>query len=76
MVQKLDHEEAEGRRGGTSLAAFLVINPILILFFQNCSIAPTSKIVATNGAKTPNRITSSSTSPKVCKIKPNGSCLE
>ena len=28
------------RRGGTSFAIFLVLNPILILFYQNCSVIP------------------------------------
>jgi hypothetical protein len=28
------------RRGGTSFAIFLILNPILILFFQNCSVVP------------------------------------
>jgi hypothetical protein len=27
-------------RGGFSFVALLVINPLLILFFQNCSFAP------------------------------------
>lgn len=29
-------------RGGFSFVAMLVINPIVILFYQNCSMAPTS----------------------------------
>lgn len=31
------------RRGGFSFVAMLVINPIVILFYQNCSMAPTSQ---------------------------------
>jgi hypothetical protein len=29
-------------RGGFSFVAMLVINPIVILFYQNCSMAPVS----------------------------------
>ena len=30
-------------RGGFSFVAMLVINPIVILFYQNCSMAPVSQ---------------------------------
>ena len=30
-------------RGGFSFMAMLVINPIVILFYQNCSMVPTSQ---------------------------------
>lgn len=30
------------QRGGFSFVAMLVINPIVILFYQNCSMAPIS----------------------------------
>lgn len=29
-------------RGGYSFVAMLVINPVIILFYQNCSMAPVS----------------------------------
>lgn len=39
------------QRGGFSFVAMLVINPIVILFYQNCSMAPVSN--ASNLAQTP-----------------------
>lgn len=29
------------RRGGTSFAILFILNPIVILFYQNCSVLPT-----------------------------------
>lgn len=29
------------RRGGSSFAILIILNPIVILFYQNCSVLPT-----------------------------------
>lgn len=39
------------QRGGFSFVAMLVINPFVILFYQNCSMAPVSN--ASNLAQSP-----------------------
>lgn len=33
-------------RGGISYVALMVINPIIILFYQNCSVLPPERAVA------------------------------
>ncbi len=39
------------RRGGFSFVAMLVINPIVILFYQNCSMSPISHASRENPAR-------------------------
>jgi hypothetical protein len=38
-------------RGGFSFVAMLVINPIVILFYQNCSMTPVSQAANTSPAR-------------------------
>lgn len=33
-------------RGGISYVALMVLNPIIILFYQNCSVLPTERAMA------------------------------
>ncbi|QDK39195.1 hypothetical protein [Bdellovibrio sp. NC01] len=54
-------------RGGFSFVAMLVINPIVILFYQNCSMAPVSQAKNITPAI---RQVASESKPVVATIKP------
>ena len=41
------------QKGGFSFVAMLVINPVVILFYQNCSMAPISHASKTAEVKKP-----------------------
>ncbi|HEX7675554.1 MAG TPA: hypothetical protein VF412_15365 [Bdellovibrio sp.] len=60
-------------RGGFSFVAMLVINPIVILFYQNCSMAPVSQA---KNITPPVQIrqVASEAKPEVASIKP--ACVE
>ena len=55
------------RRGSFSLVAMLVINPVVILFYQNCSVVPTN-------AATPKEIVREVSSIKELKTQPTLAC--
>lgn len=56
-------------RGGFSFVAMLVINPIVILFYQNCSMAPISQAKMTP-VKPVIRQVASEAKPVVAAVKP------
>lgn len=57
-------------RGSFSFVAMLVINPIVILFYQNCSVAPISYAKNTNSPKPAiTRYVASEAKPTVADVK-------
>lgn len=60
-------------RGGFSFVAMLVINPVVILFYQNCSMAPISQ-AKNSPPPIVLRQVASQDKPVIAKIKP--SCPE
>lgn len=56
-------------RGGFSFVAMLVINPIVILFYQNCSMAPISQAKTTPPAVI-QRAVASEAKPVLSDAKP------
>lgn len=56
-------------RGGFSFVAMLVINPIVILFYQNCSMAPVSQAKYTPPPAITRQVASEE-KPLVATIKP------
>ncbi len=60
------------RRGGTSFAIFFILNPILILFFQNCSVVPHQPKNKSNQERT----ISSVSNTKSCRFLALYSCAE
>lgn len=63
------------RRGGASFAIFLVLNPIFILFFQNCSVIP-SKTSRVDKSLIVSRSISSVTTTSSCRLVSNQACPE
>ena len=63
------------RRGGTSFAIFLVLNPILILFYQNCSVVP-NKANASINSPSAYRSISNVNEPESCRFASTHSCAE
>ncbi|KHD88701.1 MAG: hypothetical protein OM95_07825 [Bdellovibrio sp. ArHS] len=62
-------------RGGFSFVAMLVINPIVILFYQNCSMAPVSYAKNTTPVAKVSRQVASEAKPVVATVaKPT--CVE
>lgn len=61
------------RRGGTTFALLFVVNPVLILFFQNCSMAP-SKEKPLSDILPQRQI--SSEAPQECKFVALSGCAE
>ncbi len=57
-------------RGGFSFVAMLVINPVVILFYQNCSMAPVSQAKNTTPTPVIARQVASEAKPVIAKIKP------
>lgn len=55
-------------RGSFSFVAMLVINPIVILFYQNCSMAPVSYATNTTKPKVISRQVASEAKPVVAKV--------
>ncbi|WP_374021182.1 hypothetical protein [Bdellovibrio bacteriovorus] len=62
-------------RGGFSFVAMLVINPIVILFYQNCSMAPVSYAKNTTPQVKVSRQVASEAKPTVATIKKQ-TCVE
>lgn len=58
------------RRGGFSFVAMLVINPIVILFYQNCSMVPTS-LSSRSVASVAETKVATSQQPKIAKATCN-----
>ncbi|MDG0815264.1 hypothetical protein [Bdellovibrio svalbardensis] len=56
-------------RGGFSFVAMLVINPVVILFYQNCSMAPVSQ-AKNSPPPIAIRQVASEAKPVIAKIKP------
>lgn len=61
-------------KGGFSFVAMLVINPIVILFYQNCSMAPVSYAKNTTPKPAVVRQVASEAKPVVATIK--SACVE
>lgn len=57
-------------KGGFSFVAMLVINPIVILFYQNCSMAPVSYAKNTTPKPAVVRQVASEAKPVVATVKP------
>ncbi len=54
------------RRGGFSFVAMLVINPVVILFYQNCAMTPMSQAYrATPPPREVSSVSSQATTPPV-----------
>ena len=68
-------------RGGISFVALLVVNPVIILFYQNCSVLPPEMAVAQQKKPTLSERAPASVGPVkvesvgVCSQK-GASCLE
>jgi len=56
-------------KGGFSFVAMLVINPIVILFYQNCSMAPVSYAKNTTPKPAVVRQVASEAKPVVANVK-------
>lgn len=63
------------QKGGFSFVAMLVINPVVILFYQNCSMAPISYAKNTPPPVTISRQIASEAAPVVAEISKPG-CIE
>lgn len=57
-------------KGSFSFVAMLVINPVVILFYQNCSMAPISHAKNTTTIPVITRQVASESQPVVADIKP------
>ncbi|WII72492.1 hypothetical protein QJS83_01240 [Bdellovibrio sp. 22V] len=57
-------------RGGFSFVAMLVINPIVILFYQNCSMSPISYAKNTTPPAVATRSVASEAKPVLADVKP------
>lgn len=57
-------------RGSFSFVAMLVINPVVILFYQNCSMAPVSHAKNTTPIPVITRQVASESQPVVVEVKP------
>ena len=57
-------------KGSFSFVAMLVINPVVILFYQNCSMAPISHAKNTTTVPAITRQVASEAKPVVADIKP------
>lgn len=57
-------------RGGFSFVAMLVINPIVILFYQNCSMAPVSHAKHSPPSSSISRQIASEAKPVALKFTP------
>lgn len=57
-------------RGSFSFVAMLVINPVVILFYQNCSMAPISYAKNTTPIPVITRQVASESQPVIADIKP------
>ncbi|UOF00758.1 hypothetical protein [Bdellovibrio reynosensis] len=60
------------QRGGFSFVAMLVINPVVILFYQNCSMAPISYAKNTTPNVVISRQIASEAQPIVAEITKPG----
>lgn len=58
------------RRGGTSFAILFILNPIVILFYQNCSVLPVES------KSLHNRQISSVQEPSNCRLVASKNCAE
>lgn len=61
-------------RGGISFVALLVVNPVIILFYQNCSMVPSHMAVANAGSKVSERAPASTTTHDRQKVESVGTC--
>ncbi|WP_148278880.1 hypothetical protein [Bdellovibrio bacteriovorus] len=57
-------------RGSFSFVAMLVINPVVILFYQNCSMAPVSHAKNSTPIPVITRQVASESQPVIADIKP------
>ncbi|MBO9667612.1 MAG: hypothetical protein J7501_12460 [Bdellovibrio sp.] len=57
-------------KGGFSFVAMLVINPVVILFYQNCSMAPISHAKNTTPPVAVTRQVASEAKPVIAEVKP------
>ncbi len=67
------------QRGGTSFAIFFVLNPILILFFQNCAVIPNKPAHANPNMPNSRSVSSAeeqSTTSRSCRPAAALSCAE
>lgn len=46
----LKDARSEGMRGSVSYVTMMVLNPIIILFYQNCSVVPSERAMAQENA--------------------------
>jgi hypothetical protein len=56
-------------KGGFSFVAMLVINPVVILFYQNCSMAPISHAKNTTPVVVERQVASEA-KPVIAEVKP------
>lgn len=54
-------------KGGLSFVTLMVLNPIIILFYQNCSVVPASRAEAAKPVPTLKAAVSAAISPPACK---------
>lgn len=64
------------KRGQSSFAILFIINPIVILFFQNCSVLPVNSKTIASANASPTRVLANTETQYTCRFASSLPCAE